>query len=98
MTMSIDGSYGTFQFTVIECTSPDPTDPIVRPEFTGTLAIKSGRHPILETVRSAGSFVSNDVFANESACFQIIQGPVSVTCSSPFRLTLTLLQKYVMCL
>ncbi|CAG8507780.1 3835_t:CDS:10 [Acaulospora colombiana] len=48
---------------------------ILRPEFTGTLAIKSGRHPVMEGVRAAGSFVSNDVFANESVCFQIIQGP-----------------------
>jgi hypothetical protein len=52
--------------------------PLVRPEFTGTLAIKSGRHPILETIQSAGTLVPNDVFANDSSSFQIIQGPVSL--------------------
>ncbi|KAH9487238.1 MutS protein-like protein 4 [Psilocybe cubensis] len=47
----------------------------LRPEFTGTLAIKSGRHPILETVQSAGSLVPNDVYCDDSSSFQIIQGP-----------------------
>ncbi len=50
----------------------------VRPEFTGTLAIKSGRHPILEIVQSAGTVVSNDVYCDDSSTFQIIQGPKSV--------------------
>ncbi|KAF7321085.1 MutS 4 [Mycena chlorophos] len=47
----------------------------VRPEFTGTLAIKSGRHPILETVKSAGTLVPNDVYCDDSSSFQIVQGP-----------------------
>ncbi|KAF9007936.1 muts domain V-domain-containing protein [Cyathus striatus] len=47
----------------------------VRPEFTGTLAIKSGRHPILETVQAAGTVVPNDVYCDDSSSFQIIQGP-----------------------
>ncbi|PPQ78808.1 hypothetical protein CVT25_010677 [Psilocybe cyanescens] len=47
----------------------------VRPEFTGTLAIKSGRHPILETLQSAGTLVPNDVYCDNSSSFQIIQGP-----------------------
>ncbi|KAF8192659.1 muts domain V-domain-containing protein [Mycena galopus ATCC 62051] len=47
----------------------------VRPEFTGTLAIKSGRHPILETIKSAGSLVPNDVYCDDSSSFQIVQGP-----------------------
>ncbi|KAF9523645.1 muts domain V-domain-containing protein [Crepidotus variabilis] len=47
----------------------------VRPEFTGTLAIKSGRHPILETLTSAGTLVPNDVYCDNASCFQIIQGP-----------------------
>lgn len=47
----------------------------VRPEFTGTLAIKSGKHPILETIQSAGSVVPNDVYCDDSSCFQIVQGP-----------------------
>ncbi|KAF7344644.1 MutS 4 [Mycena venus] len=47
----------------------------VRPEFTGTLAIKSGRHPILETIESVGTLVPNDVYCDGSSSFQIIQGP-----------------------
>lgn len=50
----------------------------VRPEFTGTLAIKAGRHPILETVQSAGTLVPNDVYCSEAASFQIVQGPKCV--------------------
>lgn len=49
-----------------------------RPEFTGTLAIKGGRHPILETVQSAGTTVPNDVYCCDSSAFQIIQGPKRV--------------------
>ncbi|KAH8111431.1 muts domain V-domain-containing protein [Phellopilus nigrolimitatus] len=48
---------------------------ILRPEFTGTLAIKAGRHPILETVQSAGTLVPNDVYCCDTSSFQIIQGP-----------------------
>ncbi|KAJ7701550.1 muts domain V-domain-containing protein [Mycena rosella] len=48
---------------------------ILRPEFTGTLAIKSGRHPILETIKSAGTLVPNDVYCDDSSSFQIVQGP-----------------------
>ncbi|OCH88996.1 hypothetical protein OBBRIDRAFT_888728 [Obba rivulosa] len=47
----------------------------VRPEFTGTLAIKAGRHPVLEGVQAAGSVVANDVYCCESSSFQIVQGP-----------------------
>ncbi|PCH33162.1 hypothetical protein WOLCODRAFT_93032 [Wolfiporia cocos MD-104 SS10] len=47
----------------------------VRPEFTGTLAIKAGRHPILENVQAAGTLVPNDVYCCEASSFQIIQGP-----------------------
>ncbi|KAJ7271034.1 muts domain V-domain-containing protein [Mycena rebaudengoi] len=47
----------------------------VRPEFTGTLAIKSGRHPVLETITSAGTLVPNDVYCDDSSSFQIVQGP-----------------------
>ncbi|KAI0075934.1 hypothetical protein K474DRAFT_1645947 [Panus rudis PR-1116 ss-1] len=47
----------------------------VRPEFTGTLAIKAGRHPVLEGVQSAGITVPNDVYCCETSCFQIVQGP-----------------------
>ncbi len=51
---------------------------LVRPEFTGTLAIKSGRHPILEGVHAAGTLVPNDVYCSEASSFQIVQGPKSV--------------------
>lgn len=47
----------------------------VRPEFTGTMAIKSGRHPILEKLQPAGTLVPNDVYCDDSSSFQIIQGP-----------------------
>ncbi|KAF8885255.1 DNA mismatch repair protein MutS [Gymnopilus junonius] len=48
---------------------------IIRPEFTGTLAIKSGRHPVLEIVQSAGTLVPNDVYCDDSSAFQMVQGP-----------------------
>ncbi|KAF8972583.1 muts domain V-domain-containing protein [Flammula alnicola] len=48
---------------------------IIRPEFTGTLAIKSGRHPILETLQSVGTLVPNDVYCDDSSSFQVIEGP-----------------------
>ncbi|GAA5984307.1 hypothetical protein JCM10908_006137 [Rhodotorula pacifica] len=48
----------------------------VRPEWTDTLAIKQGRHPLHEQFRmSDGSFVPNDTYANDAASFQIINGP-----------------------
>ncbi|GAA5868078.1 hypothetical protein JCM3774_001010 [Rhodotorula dairenensis] len=48
----------------------------VRPEWTDTLAIKQGRHPLHEQFRmSDGSFVPNDTYANAAASFQIINGP-----------------------
>jgi DNA mismatch repair protein MSH4 len=46
----------------------------VRPEFTGTLAIKSGKHPILEAI-SISETVPNDIFASLSSTFQLITGP-----------------------
>lgn len=48
---------------------------LVRPEFTDTLAIKSGRHPVLETVQSTGTLVSNDIYCSDAARFHIVQGP-----------------------
>ncbi|KIK81485.1 hypothetical protein PAXRUDRAFT_35858 [Paxillus rubicundulus Ve08.2h10] len=47
---------------------------IIRPEFTGTLAVKSGRHPILETVQAAGTLVPNDIYCCDVSHFQIVQG------------------------
>ncbi|KPV74997.1 uncharacterized protein RHOBADRAFT_53908 [Rhodotorula graminis WP1] len=47
----------------------------VRPEWTDTLAIKAGRHPLHEQFRmSDGSFVPNDTYASDSASFQLIYG------------------------
>ncbi|GJJ09382.1 hypothetical protein Clacol_003604 [Clathrus columnatus] len=47
----------------------------VRPEFTGVMAVKGGRHPILDadpTFKTA--LVSNDAYCCTSTCFQLIQG------------------------
>ncbi|KAI9288655.1 muts domain V-domain-containing protein [Umbelopsis sp. AD052] len=46
----------------------------VRPEFSDTLAIKAGRHPIRERV-SCSQFVPNDIFASDTINFQIVTGP-----------------------
>ena len=46
-----------------------------RPEFTGTLAIKAGRHPVLENIQAAGNFVPNDTYACDGSSFQIVEGP-----------------------
>ncbi|CDZ98085.1 Mismatch repair ATPase MSH4 (MutS family) [Phaffia rhodozyma] len=46
-----------------------------RPEFTKTMAIKGGRHPILDKFTPSGPVVSNDVYASDTSNFQIIQGP-----------------------
>ena len=47
----------------------------VRPEFTGTLAIKSGRHPILSIIKTAGALVPNDTYCCDSSSFQLVRGP-----------------------
>ncbi|KAF8941708.1 MutS protein msh4 [Haplosporangium gracile] len=46
----------------------------VRPEFTDTLVIKQGRHPILEKISSL-AFIPNDTYAGSLNTFQIITGP-----------------------
>ncbi|KAI8078626.1 muts domain V-domain-containing protein [Halteromyces radiatus] len=46
----------------------------VRPEFTRTLAIKSGRHPILDTI-DTNDTIPNDTFASLSSTFQLVTGP-----------------------
>ncbi|EJU01521.1 hypothetical protein DACRYDRAFT_89247 [Dacryopinax primogenitus] len=48
---------------------------IIRPEFTSTLAIKAGRHPILEVVQPPGMLVANDVYCSDGTSFQLVQGP-----------------------
>lgn len=49
------------------------THDYVRPELTGTLAIKAGRHPIREKIH-LGKFVPNDAYAAQQSRFQIITG------------------------
>ncbi|KAJ3907340.1 muts domain V-domain-containing protein [Lentinula edodes] len=68
----------------------------VRPEFTGTLAVKSGRHPILETVQSAGTLVPNDIYCDDSSSFQIIQGP-NMSGKSTYLRQVGLLSVMAMC-
>jgi DNA mismatch repair protein MSH4 len=53
-----------------QCTISD----FIRPEFTDTLVIKQGRHPILEKM-SLSAFVPNDTYAGSANTFQIITGP-----------------------
>ncbi|KAI9894503.1 MAG: MutS protein msh4 [Vezdaea aestivalis] len=44
----------------------------VRPEFTDTVAVKSGRHPIGEKLYT---FIANDFYATANNHFQIVTGP-----------------------
>lgn len=46
----------------------------VRPEFTDTLAIKQGWHPILEKI-SVEKPIANNTFITEGSNFLIITGP-----------------------
>ncbi|KAJ8463218.1 hypothetical protein ONZ51_g10391 [Trametes cubensis] len=68
----------------------------VRPEFTGTLAIKGGRHPVLESVQSAGTMVPNDVYCCDASSFQIIQGP-NMSGKSTYLKQVALLTVMAMC-
>lgn len=58
------------------------TNKTVRPEFTDTLAIKSGRHILLEKVHNYDQekIVANDTFMSDSCNFQLITGPNMVGC------------------
>ncbi|PLW11173.1 hypothetical protein PCANC_10804 [Puccinia coronata f. sp. avenae] len=49
----------------------------VRPEFSDTLAISDGRHPIkeLSDPESGEEFVPNDTYANDACSFQLVTGP-----------------------
>lgn len=47
---------------------------LVRPEFTDTLAIKQGWHPILEKI-AVEKPVSNNTYLTEGNNFVIITGP-----------------------
>ncbi|TBU46298.1 muts domain V-domain-containing protein [Dichomitus squalens] len=69
---------------------------ILRPEFTGTLAIKGGRHPVLECVQSAGATIPNDVYCCEASSFQIVQGP-NMSGKSTYLRQIALLTVMAMC-
>lgn len=45
----------------------------VRPHFMDTMAVKHGRHPIIERLQE--TFVPNDIYASNAHTFQIITGP-----------------------
>lgn len=47
---------------------------LVRPQFSDTIAINAGRHPILDHILSF-PLVPNDSFASLSSSFQFITGP-----------------------
>ena len=49
------------------------TQDYVKPEMTQTLAIKDGRHPILEKIAEE-KFIPNDAYATQQSRFQIITG------------------------
>ena len=46
---------------------------LVRPEFTDTLAIKQGKHPVL--AKFSSTVIANNVYASEGSNFNIITGP-----------------------
>ena len=58
------------------------------PEFTGTIAIKNGKHPI-KFYLDPDTFVANDVFSDAETTFLLITGPnmVSVvySCINPMQ-------------
>lgn len=68
----------------------------MRPEFTGTLAVKAGRHPVLEGVQSAGTLVPNDAYCCDSSSFQIVQGP-NMSGKSTYLRQIGLLTVMAMC-
>ncbi|KAI9764820.1 MAG: MutS protein msh4 [Candelina submexicana] len=64
------------------------TQNYVRPEFTDTIAVKQGRHPVREKVHT-DRYVPNDVYATQQTRFQIITGAIgpfiSVLCAHTGR-------------
>lgn len=55
----------------------------VRPEFTDTLGIKAGRHPIREKIHRE-HFVPNDVYATQQSRFQIVTGNLNLFTPTSF--------------
>lgn len=64
--------------------------PLVRPEFTDTLAIKQGRHPVLDSM-SSHSTVPNNTYASAAANLHIVTGP-NMSGKSTYLKQLALLQ------
>ena len=56
---------------------------LVRPEFSETLAVKNGRHPIRDSLYPQ-QFVPNDAYACETANLQLVTGPNMVRVARPF--------------
>lgn len=50
------------------------TDGYVKPEITPALAIKAGRHPLMEKIRKGDRFIPNDMYSTQQSRFQIITG------------------------
>ena len=62
--------FAAFSYLVI---TSDAT--FVKPELTpDTLAIKSGRHPLIERIQKTARYIPNDVYATKTSRFQIITG------------------------
>nr|XP_039269249.1 mutS protein homolog 4-like [Styela clava] len=51
------------------------TTEYVRPEFTDTLAVKQGRHPVLEKIMKREKPIPNNIYASDETNFNIITGP-----------------------
>ncbi|XP_057289940.1 mutS protein homolog 4-like isoform X2 [Hydractinia symbiolongicarpus] len=69
----------------------------VRPEFTDTLAVKQGRHPILDKmVLLSGPPVPNDAYASDVSNFMVITGP-NMSGKSTFLRQIALLQIMAQC-
>uniref|UniRef100_A0A7M6DQK7 DNA mismatch repair proteins mutS family domain-containing protein n=2 Tax=Clytia hemisphaerica TaxID=252671 RepID=A0A7M6DQK7_9CNID len=68
----------------------------VRPEFTDTLAIKEGRHPILDKISTDKQLIGNDVFASDQSNFTIITGP-NMSGKSTYLRQIALLQIMAQC-
>ena len=70
----------------------------VRPEFTDTLAIKQGRHPILDKIVSATAepTVPNDVYACDVSNFIVVTGP-NMSGKSTYLRKIALLQVMAQC-
>jgi len=67
-----------------------------RPEFTDILAIKQGRHPLLDKMVSSGPPIANDTYASTTSNFVIITGP-NMSGKSTYLRQIALLQVMAQC-